>query len=519
MVIICHTLLCSYLFLGELNGGFSDSTGSTDQENSESSQDSLNTSYMIPRTGPKVKVVKPSIRRSPSTHRGVAMEPRSELARRLLNIQSQRSGSFRRHSDIGVRAVAHVENEKEMFDRKIEGHDCSWEDNSDLVQLNFRKLMFEGPNSVNDRRHSCDSMSLYEKLRQSKIQDPDYKSLQKVVLVMPHHVNRHCDEDDEDFTQGQMSQLRSQHSQQSEHTYESITSELAEEMRRQDTVDEVRLNDLSRLNDQANEYREISHNNLFKTPANRGSYSDDQNTSSSAHHTYESIPSTARKAQATVVDTCENSAIIIGKRVSNPFENKFIKRPMSKKKQNLMAEGRSSNQTCVRIPKDDRYSPFPSAKKLAFKSVFNQAASPRFTMIPPTCGHVNPSVNARLDFTTDKLDIRTPEIKVDNHSLIMDNTEFVSPADFLKFHHDSAQDIPSLTHITTENVYQTLKACENLKRKGDNLNTGDFTKTRGYKKSLPSLSDCFEDDIRNHCNVNEFTRSTPCELQQVCNYF
>lgn len=471
----------------------------------------------MPKAGPKIKIVQPSIRRSP-----ICAEPKSELARRLLSIQSKRSESFRRHSDIGVRPTTYVEDERELFDKSIQERGGFWDNDAGLQELNLRKLMFEGPVNRNDRRHSCDSISLYEKLRESRRESTDYKSLQKVMLVLPRLVEGECGVNDHEFTPKSRPREMTAESQKSHHTYASLTSELAGEYNRQDTYDEVDCtNDLSKVDNQDRPFPALYQDNILNTPANTTCvYSYPQNLTSPEHHTYESIPSATVRPKLQTPHTFENAVVIIGKRVSNPFEDKFVNRPVNKKKLNQGSDNGFANHSNVKHSKDydDRYSPFPLAKKLAFKSAFKQVPTPKFRYTP-ACRNVNPSIDVRLNFSEERLEVQTPEIKVDNQKLILDSTEFVSPINILHYSSADENDTNTSNLITTDDVYQTFKARENLKLKKENFNTEGFQKPASYKKSLPSLSDSLEEDMRNYCNVNEYTRSTPVEPPPVCNYF
>lgn len=505
-----------HCFPGELNNGFSDSTTSSSESVSEASHISIDGSYMVPKSGPKIRVVKPSVRRPHSS--GV---PASELARRLLSIQSHRSGSFRRHSDIGVRNASQEENEHDLFDRSFGDTGQFWDGNEEFSNSNFHKLMFEGP-THNNRRHSCDSMTLYEKLQRSKLEENTYRPLQKVSLVLPRAVQGACVSHHHDLACTPVtsrSKVMSTTSKQSDHTYDSITADLAGEMNRCDLLDSS-VNDLSRSDNESLSCQETARAQSFNISANRGSYSEQQNDlDSSTHHTYESIPSISSETRNIKPnDSLDNAAVIIGRRVSNPFDNRYSNRAINKKKQNIPINGHAKHSKDI----DDRYSPFPSVKKLAFKSAFKQVNSPRFALLPSVSKNVNLSFIPTLDF--DNLDIRTPEIKVDNQVHFVNDTEFVSPAAFCNFADHRSCNVETelpMNIITPEIAFQTLRACENLKREqvGEKLQNEAYQKSRLYKKSLASVSDGFQEDIVNHCHMNRYAMSTPCEPQQTCNYF
>ncbi|XP_052799419.1 uncharacterized protein LOC128231037 [Mya arenaria] len=509
---------------GAVNEAFSRSAESFESSNGSHSEESLSKSYVIPKCGPQIKVVKPSVRRPP-----LFETPRHKLVKQYLENDIGRKGSFRRHSDIGVGRTEDFDSEKDLFDRSLASPGSFWDVSDDIERKTKNKLEVEGHTQYNNRRHSYDSMSLYEKLMQSKIEKNLYKSLNKKTLLLPPRVAAcsplasRCRATDPSIfytptscRDRELPPITSK-ARYSEHTYDSINIDLvgnnmrADELESEDYV--MDMEDSSSSSEQP----ETSREELMRSPFRRGSRTN-SNESMTEHHTYESIKSRPRSQSfddAVDNNVCDNSVVIIGRRVSNPFDQRaFSKRMMNKKKQNVLRENKLLDVQVERRnvkELEDRYSPFPSAKKLAFKSAFNKVASPRFAMVPTVAGNLEKEFSAMDEFHIDNLNIRTPEIKVENVAQSYNNTAYLSP--FVMKNSVLNDKCSDQGLVTPQIAYETIRACQNYKKYNQvNMDTQNVEKV-SYKKRLPSLPDCIEDDLIKHCNVNMYAMSTPCEVQ------
>lgn len=433
---------------------------------------------------------------------------------------------------------ANVDSSEDFYDKEVELNEII-HSREEYHHESLQKLVMEGRTHYNEKKLPVDDEG-YEMLKASKTERYMYKSLHKTALILPGRP-RMCSPIGLALTQpGKSRQVQSSSSScHSNHTYESITGDLASEINTRDSVSDYDL-----------EVNKSLRTNLVHTPAHRGSYTDEQNDlDKSCNHDYESIRSHPTSVSDNIA--CENAAVIIGRRVSNPFDpTKLSKRLMNKKKLKNLKD--NVDQSSKNMPKDneDRYSPFPSAKKLAFKSAFNPVITPRLSMIQTIAGNINNQVGNQPGICLDNLNTRTPEIKVENCAQFYDNTEFVSPFILIESDRDGEKvgvdlisamnahktqkgslDLisPINTHesltgsidlISPVYTNQTLRNCHKLQVNNKNLQGCLVEKPGQYKTSLPSLSDDLDDEFMNHCKVNAYARSTPCEPeQQQCNYF
>ncbi|XP_060564288.1 uncharacterized protein LOC132723564 [Ruditapes philippinarum] len=199
------------------------------------------------------------------------------------------------------------------------------------------------------------------------------------------------------------------------------------------------------------------------------------------------------------------------------IQNKF--------KQKRQEETTNQSMKMLAVGKDsgDRYSPFPVAKKLAFKPAFKQVSSPRFSMIQTVTENVTSQLGYPPKMFLDDLNIKTPEIKVDNNSQFFDDTAFISQ-DVLNANtvnkNEKCINIEDFVAPLCKFLYQSVESDIQSKVGWSNLKTSHAEKNMYCNKSLPSLSDHLEEEFELHCNSNIYTRSTPCDLDtENCNFF
>jgi len=468
----------SFCLTGAVNEGFSDSLECFSSA-SQCEQDDCNETYFVPRCGPKIRVVRSSIRRPhPTGGSSPGLDPR------FLMTKVRHQDSFRRHSDIGIC-------KKESFDCEKGSFDQSFSSPSHIWTLSPNCLHDELGVSGQARRHSCDSMSLYEKLQQSRRESGGYQTLPTRRLCLPPRPREfsplmtprvlrpgHAPHGSQDGqgTRGGCS---------AGHTYASI-HDLTGEVRRGDDVDTAE-NDLN-----------ISSDGVFM--ANNNMSSPACVTNISAGNTYESIwPGQQGKNSGDSAEELSScAAVIIGRKVSNPFS--FTKESICKMSQNNVPES-----TCCHIdskPMHDveRYSPFPNAKKLALKSVFKRLVSSKFTEIPTMSSNIERKFNCTQEFCADN--VRTPEIKVENIAQNFNSATFVSP-EFTTTKH--AEPLSPCNEPTYESIWLS----ENARKFGsENLDTMCREKVM-YRKSLPSLPGDLKADLASHCALQCHLASTP----------
>ncbi|XP_053376314.1 uncharacterized protein LOC123535023 [Mercenaria mercenaria] len=546
---------------GEVNAAFSDCSDSS--AGNSGSTYSLSDPYVIPSVGPKIQIIQPSVKRKFSEHVPVINFEAGASDELQLQVGTLQRKSPKEISKISVESCSGeniqttVGEEIDTCDKRFNGKSFNEkepqisEKSEELKQKNLLKLAIEGP-VYDERRLSSSESTKYETLRSSKTEQYIYKSLNKTALVLPGRPrmcspvvtparskqqerarlpspvmsksrktssisSRHSDYT-YDSASSRMISDQTYHNTdtrtRSDHTYDSITCELASEINRRDSLASVE-------NEDDNRYSSYTpHDKILKIPAQRGSYTDEQNIAS-PEHTYESISSPMPIVDKTEA-ACENSAVIIGRRVSNPFDsNKFSKRMINKKKLKNLKDNANQPGKMVHRDSEERYSPFPVTTKLAFKSAFKQVSSPRFSMMKTVTGNGTSQLVNQPEICLDNLNIKTPEIKVDNCPQFFDNTAFISP-NVLTTNTVTKGDCQNntLDFILPKYTYDTFDNRIHSKVSSTNLKSSLTEKHLYHKKSLPSLSDHLEDEIIKHCNANMYTRSTPCDLDvQNCNFF
>lgn len=496
------------------------------------STNSLNDSYIIPCRGPKIKIIQPSVK-SKVDQVDCRASFESNISRDLPlrggnpeRTSSDQSIKYKGLSDSSRHSAQEVNRDREQC--VVSCTDVTEIEKSlleDNKEKSLWKLSMEGPSYIEkNSSFTISASSQYEKLRNSKYENSVYKSLNKPALILPRRpricspftpprsIVKMSDKSQPDSSTNSK-QLSGISSRYSDHTYESINSILACEINRRDSVASDEQNDING-----------AHN--VKETHKKGSNPEEQNDLSGTFpsHSYESIKSKAKSELEKSEIACENSAVIIGRRVSNPFDsNKFSKRMINKKKQKSAKN--NVNQTEKKVQKDseERYSPFPGTKKLAFKSAFKQVpvSSPRFSMIQTVTGNMNSQVVYKPEMCPDSLNIKTPEIKVENCAQFFNNTAFISPQvlNANTFFAENGNQNDTIDFVSPVPTYLSLKDCVSLKVSDANLQTSLTEKCLSYRKSLPSLSDHLEEDILKHCNTNVYSKSTPCELDQPCQFF
>lgn len=526
-------LLCLKLFFlqlsGEINVAFSDRQYSSLAFNTDSTC-SLFDTYIVPNTGPKIHIIQPSLKRRLASDVLLSNMDSMEMNELHLNVnwlERPRSEQDNEVISNSIGCSQEVHNVNEGSDR-VDGSEIQACVRTEIMkEKEFQEISIEG--QIYNKEKSSSQNTTYEKLRSSKTEHCIYKSLNKTCLVLPGRPTM-CSpvvtparseivppaRSEEQYTpkRSKSKQTFSTGSQYSDHTYDSITGELLHEINRRDSVASVE-------NDYDSAY---GNRNVLRTPAFRGSYADGHNNlnASSPEHTYESI-SPPFSIDIMKDRSCENSAVIIGHRVTSD-KNHFSKQ-IKNKFQQKRQEGISNQSGKILSVCDstERYSPFPVSKKLAFKPAFKQVASPRFSMIQTVTENVTSQLGYPPKMFLDDLNIKTPEIKVDNSSQFFDDTAFISQ-DELNANtvnkNEKCVDTVNFLQPQCKYTYQSAKSDIHSKVCWSNLKTSLAEKNIYCDKSLPSLSDHLEEEIELHCNTNMYTRSTPCDLDtQNCNFF
>ena len=278
----------------------------------------------------------------------------------------------------------------------------------------------------------------------------------------------------------------------SEHTYESLNSELCYELGRSDVFDRV---------------------------------PDGESDTCSFKRSFESVKS-GRDFTVFEINCDDDGNDLFPEYLSSSHFNQSI---------NTSHSSRHSYPGQIQINKsgdksdlEDRYSPFPVSQKLSTRHKSQQlSASPRFSMIQTVSGNLKPKArNLRPKACSDQEEypvLNTPQsipkIKVNSSDCVFLNSS-------ISFNSERDTSLPDILENTASvniafdgedekipplKTYQTLRSMYSNARRA--------SRTKRSLMSLPSLTEQTELEIDQHLNNNMYVKSTPLPKEELTSVF
>ena len=297
-----------------------------------------------------------------------------------------------------------------------------------------------------------------------------------------------------------------------DHTYDSITSVLTNGIDRQDSVDIVSENSSDHTYESiVSKSCEDLINSITQSPTTEVPAVHIESCNES--HKTEISQSTSKRRSS----DSDTAVVIIGRKVSwryRPTLPSGYDHSSNTQTSNISSDIQTRLPNIYRSPSKsrrsslERYSPFPSSKKLAFRSPFKQAASPKFPSMHLKSGHLNPTLltellnSASKSIGIENFNLDTPEMKVKDSPKVftIDSTVYLSPLD----------PINNLKNVSSSSKGSQIIPSNSPQTFYDTPINQRLTKDYGpIRKSLPSLPDDLDLVIEKHCSKDIHATSTP----------